>query len=179
MVFLFSSTYRQSGVANIAVKYALPLGQMWAFLGLTRLIYNFGGEGEGMQFYFLSPTPVRTIVLGKNALHAAVFALEAALISGMILFRFGWPAPSVFAATVAWILFALPVDPAAGNTLSVTMPYKAKLRGCGPSGEHWATRCLSRSTQLATFGIGAAVVVPVALLGRPWMATPVPRRWLP
>ncbi len=174
MVFLFSSTYRQSGVANIAVKYALPLGLMWAFLGLTRLIYNnFGGEGEGMQFYFLSPTPVRTIVLGKNALHAAVFALEAALISGMILFRFGWPAPSVFAATVAWILFALPVNFAAGNTLSVTMPYKANLTRMRAERGALGNAMLSMLIQLATFGIGAAVVVPFALLGRPWMATPV------
>lgn len=174
MVFLFSSAYRGGPFSGTKVEYALPLGLMWAFLGLMRLVYNnFGGEGEGIQFYFLSPTPGRTVVLGKNALHAALFALEAALIGGMIIFRFGWPAPSIAAATLAWILFALPANLAAGNTLSLTMPYKANLTRMRAERGAMGNAMLSMLIQLVILGIGAAVFVPFAFFGRQWLATPV------
>lgn len=174
MVVLFSGTYHAGPFSSTKMAYALPLGLMWAFIGLTRLVYNnFGGEGEGIQLYLLSPTPLRMVVLGKNALHAALFALEAAVIGGMIIFRFGWPAPSIAAATVAWILFALPANFAAGNTLSITMPYRQNLTRMRAERGALGNAMLSMFIQLAILGIGAAVFAPFAFFGRPWLATPV------
>jgi ABC-2 type transport system permease protein len=174
MVVLFSSTYRQGAFSSVKLEYALPLGLVWAFLGLTRLVYNnLGGEGEGIQLYFLSPTPARTVVLGKNALHATLFAMEAALIGGMIIFRFGWPAPSIAAATLAWLLFAVPANFAAGNTLSITMPYRVNLTRMRAERGSLGNGMLSMFIQLTILGVGAAVLVPFAFFGRPWLATPI------
>lgn len=174
MVVVVSSTYRAGPFSGAKVEYALPLGLIWAFVGLTRLVYNnFGGEAEGIQLYFLSPTPARTVVLGKNALHAFLFALEAAVIGGAIVFRFGWPEPSIAVATLAWLLFALPANFAAGNALSITMPYRQNLTRIRSERGSVGNGMLSMFIQFAVLGIGAAAIVPFAVFGRPWLATPV------
>jgi ABC-2 type transport system permease protein len=176
MVFLFSSTLRDGVFSAMRTEYALPSGLAWAFLGLTRLVFNnFGGEGEGIQFYFLSPTPARLVVLGKNALHTLLFALEVVLIGAMILFRFGWPPASMLSATLAWLLFAVPANFAVGNTLSILMPYRTnmtRMRAVANGGSMGN----ALFGVLAQFGLllaGAAAMVPFALLDRPWLATPV------
>ncbi|HTV81564.1 MAG TPA: hypothetical protein VME18_02850 [Acidobacteriaceae bacterium] len=176
MVFLFSSTWRDGAFSAMRTEYALPSGLAWAFLGLTRLVFNnFGGEGEGIQFYFLSPTPARLVVLGKNALHTLLFALEVVLIGAMILFRFGWPPASMLSATLAWLLFAVPANFAVGNTLSILMPYRTnmtRMRAVANGGSMGN----ALSGVLAQFGLlaaGAAAIVPFVLLDRPWLATPV------
>lgn len=172
MVFLFSSMYRQGAYSSVPRGYALPLSLVWGFLGLTRLVYNnFGAEGAGVQAYFLSPTPIRTIVLGKNAFYLMLFAIESAAIGAMILFRFGAPQPGIAIATLAWLLFALPANFAAGNLLSILMPYRTSLtRMKGESGSLGNT-LLSMFIQLAVLGLGAAIFVPCAAFGKDWLAT--------
>jgi len=174
MVFIFSSTYRYGSISAIRMQYAFPLAMVWAFLGLTRLISNnLGGEGEGIQFYFLSPTPMRTVLLAKNLFHGALALLEAVLIGTIIVFRFGPPAPSVAAATVAWLLFALPANFAAGNALSILMPYRTNLTRMRRERGAMGNGLISMFSQFAIIGIGALVVAPLAFYGHRWLATPV------
>ncbi|MFP5248658.1 MAG: hypothetical protein ACLGP3_02380, partial [Acidobacteriota bacterium] len=175
MVFIFSSGSTHSEqYAAIRSEFALPLGLIWAFLGLNRLACNsLGMEGHGIQFYFLSPTPLRTIMLGKNCFHAALFAVEALLISGFIVFRFGRPSPVVAAATVAWLVFAVPAYFAAANVISMVLPFRMNMtrmkQGPGALGNGFA----SLFTQVFILGFGALVYLPFAALGHPWMAVPV------
>ncbi len=174
MVFFFSMMYRQGLYSSVPRGDALPLGLAWAFLGLTRLVYNnLGMEGAGIQFYFLSPAPARTVVLGKNMLHLALFALEAAAICGMIVFRFGAPRGGIAVATIAWVLFAVPANFAAGNALSISMPYRTSLTRMKGEAGSLSNTLLSMFIQLSLLGIGAAVFIPFAAFGREWMATPV------
>jgi ABC-2 type transport system permease protein len=174
MVFLFSSLYRQGSFASVPRGDALPLSLIWAFLGLTRLVYNnFGAEGAGIQCYFLSPTPARAVVLGKNALYLLLFAIEAILIAAMVVFRFGPPGSAVAAATIAWVLFAIPANFAAGNVLSILMPYRTSTtRMKGEPGSIGNT-LLSMFIQFAILGIGVAVFLPFAVFDKEWLATPV------
>ncbi len=174
MVFLFSSLYRQGPYSSISRGYALPLSLVWGFLGLTRLVYNnLGAEGAGIQAYFLSPTSIRTIVLGKNAFHLLLFALEAAVISGMIIFRFGAPRPGIAMATIAWLLFAVPANFAAGNILSIVMPYRTSLTRMKGEAGSLGNTLLSMFIQVVLLGVGAAVFIPCAAFGREWLATPI------
>jgi len=176
MVFLFGSTARSAPgrLGAMRMEYALPLGLVWAFLGLTRLISNnLGTEGQGIQFYFLSPTPLRTVVLGKNALHLSLFLLEALLIGIMVVVRFGPPSLSVAAISLAWIAFAVPANLAAGNTLSIAMPYRVNLARMSREQGAVGNGLLSMLTQFGIVAIGALVVVPCALMGHPWLAVPV------
>jgi ABC-2 type transport system permease protein len=144
---------------------------VWAFLGLTRLVCNnLGGEGPGLQFYFLSPTPLRTVVLGKNLLHLMLFGLEAAVIAALILFRFGAPSPSILAATVAWVLFAVPANFTAGNLLSIRMPYRLNLARIRREPGALGNGLTSVLVQFGLLAAGGVVMVPCQFFGHPWAA---------
>ena len=174
MVFLFGGGIRSGPFGGFRAAYALPFGMVWAFLGLTRMINNcLGAEGTGINFYYLSPTPLRTVMLGKNAFHLMLFLLEAALITALTLVRFGLPRPSVAAATVAWMLFAIPGNFAAGNLLSILMPYRMNVVRMRQEQGAAGNGLLSMLTQVATLGLGALVLLATSLAGHPWLATPV------
>jgi len=174
LVFLFGSAFRAGNMAGLRAAYALPLGIVWGFTGLTRLANNsLGGEGAGLSFYYLSPTPLRVVILGKNALHGLLFGMEAILISGLVFYRFGVPQASLGVATAAWLLFAVPANFAVGNTLSITMPYRMSMTRLRNESGALGNGLLSTLIQAATLGVGALVFVPCAAFGHPWLATPV------
>lgn len=174
MVFVFGGAFRAGSFSTIRNHYALPLGIIWAFMGLTQMVSNsFGAEGHGIQFYFLSPTPLRKIVLGKNAMHLLLFSVEAVLITAIVLYRFGLPPLSVAAATIAWILFAVPLDFAAGNIFSVLMPYRINLTRMRRQEFSLGNGLLSMLAQAFILGIGAAVMLPCAAFHQPWLAAPI------
>ncbi len=174
MVVVFGGAMRGSSMSGIRLQYALPFGMVWAFLGLTRLICNnLGMEGDGIQFFFLSPTPLRTVVLGKNLLHLVLFLLEAAVISALVIFRFGVPAPSVAAATLGWLLFAVPANFAVGNLLSINMPYRVNMARIRRETGAVGNGLTSMLTQLGILVVGALVIAPCAFLGHPWLAVPI------
>jgi ABC-2 type transport system permease protein len=174
MVFLFGTTMRGGYASSMRAAYALPLGIIWAFMGLTRLVNNnLGAEGEGIGFYFLSPTPLREVMLGKNALHLMLFVVEVLFISGLVIFRFGLPEPAIVAATLAWLLFAIPANLAAGNLLSILMPYRMSMVRMRNEPGAIGNGLVSLATQAAILGVGAAAWFPFAVFGRDWLATPV------
>jgi ABC-2 type transport system permease protein len=174
MAVVFGGAMRGGKASSIRVEYALPIGMVWAFLGLTRLICNnLGAEGDGIQFYFLSPTPMRTVILGKNFFHLLLFLLEAVLVSGLVIFRFGLPAPSIAAATLAWLLFAIPANFAAGNLLSINMPYRVNMARIRRETGAMGNGLLSMLAQFGILAVGAAVLAPCAFLGHNWWPTPV------
>jgi ABC-2 type transport system permease protein len=174
MVFLFGGILRDGNASPMRAAYALPLGIIWAFMGLTRLVNNnLGGEGEGIGFYFLSPTPLREVMLGKNALHLVLFLFEALLISALVILRFGVPAPAILAATLAWLLFAIPANLAAGNLLSILMPYRVNMTRMRSESGAMGNALVSLAVQAAILGAGAAVWFPFAVFDRVWLATPV------
>lgn len=171
MAVVFGGAMGGGQFSQFRVEYALPVGMVWAFLGLTRLVCNnLGGEGTGLQFYFLSPTPLRTVVLGKNLLHLTLFGLEAVVITALVVFRFGTPSPSIVAATVAWILFAVPANFTAGNLLSVRMPYRLNLTRIRREPGALGNGLTSVLVQFSLLTVGGAVVLPCQAFGHPWLA---------
>ena len=56
-------------------------------------ITTLAPEGAGIQLYFLSPTPIRTVLLAKNLFHSALFLLDG-LLAG-ILASCGWESRTV------------------------------------------------------------------------------------
>lgn len=174
ILFLFGNGGRNvQGVGNFN-QYALPLGAAYGFLGLTRLIYNsLGGEGTGIQLYFISPTPFRTVMLAKNLVQITLFGAELALVCGIVYFRFGVPRPEMLAVTFSWLLFALPVQLAAGNVLSITMAYRMTLTRLSREQGATGSGLLSLLIQASLVGIGALVVVVLASRGHLWWAVPI------
>jgi ABC-2 type transport system permease protein len=172
LLFLFGGNTRAGH--SFGTSFALPMGVAYAFLGLTRLVYNsLGGEGAGVQLYFLSPTPLRTVMLAKNLMHIGLFCVELVFVCAIVWFRFGIPSPVILAATFCWLLFALPVQLAAGNVLSITMAYRMTLTRMSREQGATGSGLLSLLIQLLVVGIGAGVFLPLAHLGHPELAAPV------
>jgi ABC-2 type transport system permease protein len=159
---------------GFAREYALPLGVAYSFLGLTRFIYNnLGGEGAGVQLYFLSPTPFRKIMLGKNIVHTLIFLVELALVSLIVAYRSGMPSAQMLAVTLAWLLFAVPAQLAMGNVLSITMAYRMNMARMSREQGSTGNSLLSLVVQVAVFAVGAAVYVPLNMTGHIGLAAPI------
>ena len=153
---------------------ALPLCVGYALLGSSQIIYNnLGGEGAGVQLLFLSPTPIRTVLLAKNLFHALLFSLVALLAGILASLRLGWPDATLLAATMAWVLFALPANLTVGNIFSLIMPHRMNLGRMGRQHASASSALLSMLVQFALLGVGAAVFVPSAYFGRLWLAVPI------
>lgn len=151
--------------------YAFPLCLSYALLGFTGLFYNLlGSEGAGIQLLFLSPTPIRTVFLGKNLLHSVLFVLVGFLAGVLSCLRLGVPPFVVLADTGAWLIFSLPCNLAAGIILSLTTPYRINPgRIARPAGAQ-ANTLPAMLIQLAVFGVGVLVF---------WLCWSLKDRWLP
>ena len=115
--------HQENGPQAHIFPLALPLCVVYAQLGFTRLFNNsLGAEGMGIQLYFLSPTPIRTVLLAKNLFHSAVFALTILVAVTLAILRLGVPDEAVLAATVAWLLFSVPANLAV-EKYALTLPY--------------------------------------------------------
>jgi len=172
MVFLFSGVYRNKSSAHLPIVMLVCLA--YGLVGFTQLLYNnMGTEGAGVQFLFISPTPIRTVVLAKNLFHTALFALESLLICLIAGWRFGLPTPVALAAMLAWLLFAVPVHLAAGNIFSLIMPYRINMGRIGRQSGSQANALLSLGIQVGVLGLGAGVFFLCAFFKELWLAVPI------
>lgn len=153
---------------------ALPLCIAYALLGFTQVIYNnLGAEGMAIQLLLYSPTPMRTVLLAKNILHALIFCLIALLAGALAILRTGLPSPAWLAITVAWLIFALPAHLAAGNLFSLHMPHKLNLGRVGRQRGGQSSALLGMLVQVGILGMGAAVAGLCSRAGSLWLAAPI------
>ncbi|MDE3188464.1 MAG: hypothetical protein KGM96_13200 [Acidobacteriota bacterium] len=175
MVIVLGSLFRSSAsLPGHPYLLSLPLCVAYALLGPAQMIYNnLGAEGTGIQMLFLSPTPIETVLLAKNLFHALVYgvtALAAGILATLIL---GRPNGVVLAATVAWLLFALPANLAVGNAFSLAMPHRLNLGRLTRQRGSAASALLTMFIQTTLLGVAAAVFALCLYFGRLWMAVPV------
>ncbi|HWA96448.1 MAG TPA: hypothetical protein VG844_17760 [Terracidiphilus sp.] len=176
MVLIFGSLFRNGGShhGSHVFALALPMCVGYALLGSSQLVYNnLGTEGYGIQLLFLSPTPVRSVMVAKNLFHGTLFLLVAVFAGVLATVRLGLPDVTMLAATVAWILFALPANLAVGNVLSIIMPHRTNLGRLKKQRVSAASALLSLLMQLVLLGIGGAVFGTAIYLHKMWIAVPV------
>jgi len=176
MMIIFSSAFlRGSGSgAGHVFAFALPIAVAYALLGFSQMFYNnLGAEGPGIQVYFLSPTPIRTVLLAKNLFHCALCALMALVAGTLTSLRLGIPDGAMAAATAAWLLFALPTNLAAGDVLSLTMAYRVNPGRISRQRGSQANAILSLLIQLGVIGSGAVVFLLSWYWDNVWLAVPV------
>jgi ABC-2 type transport system permease protein len=174
MVFVFSGLRGLRSDVSHHMPFGLLISLTYAFLGFTQIFYNnLGPEGAGIQLLFLSPTPIRKVMLAKNLFHALLFAVDAFLTCVIAIWRFGIPSPEAIAATVAWLVFALPVHLAAGDIFSLTMAYRVNLGRIGRQRGSQANALLSMAVQVGVLAISAAVFAASEWAGKLWMAVPI------
>ncbi len=174
LVLVFSGIFIRDGVGQHMFPLALPICMVYAQLGFTRLFYNnLGAEGKGIQLYFISPTPMRTVLLAKNLFHSVLFGLTILVAGTLAILRLGVPEGVVVAATVAWLLFSLPANLAAGNIFSLTMPYRVNPGRITRQGGSQANALGALLAQLVAMAVGAAVFGLTWYFKMMWLAVPI------
>ncbi len=170
-VLVISTILKNTSEGGRPFQLAFPLCVCYALLGFTQMIFNnLGAEGTGIQVLFLSPTPMRSVLLAKNILHGTLFAVVAVVAGVFAGLRLGEPDPALLATTVAWVIFAIPANLAAGNLLSLTMPYRVNLGRLSRQRGSQASALVSMLIQVSIMGCGVAVLELCTYLGRKWLA---------
>jgi ABC-2 type transport system permease protein len=114
---------RLEGLRTRAPHFMLPIGVGFAVLVLTNMIYNsFGFDGPGVQLLLVAPVRFRDVMLGKNLAHGLVALMESGLVWIGVSLLLSPPAAEVVLGTFAALLFALLMNFAAGDVLSLYFP---------------------------------------------------------
>ena len=165
--------HRQSGpfLAH-APDMAFPAVAGYTLVMLTNLICNnFGGDADGIQFFFASPVDFREIVLAKNLAHATILAVEALVAWVAVGFLYGRPAVDITIATLAGLLFAAPVNFAVGNLLSIHSPKKLDYSTFRRQNPSQMSVLISLGVQLCVVGVGVLAFGLARHYGSMWIAT--------
>jgi ABC-2 type transport system permease protein len=164
MLFVFGLGGR-SGSAGFLQHWpqlALPVGASYALLLLTNLIYNsFGPDGGGIQFFLASPASFRHVMIGKNLAHMGVLALEVLVLIVGVSVLYRRPTPLMALVTAAALMFAAPINLAAGNLLSLYSPKKTEFGTFGRQRASQTTVLVSFAMQAVVFGIAGLAMFAV------------------
>lgn len=153
---------------------AFPGAAAYAILVLTNIVYNsFGGDAGGVQFFYASPVTFSQIVLGKNLMHAGIVLANTALAWLTVAYFYGPPAFAVTVATIAGLLFAVPLNFTAGNLLSVTSPKRRDFATFGRQNVSQLTVLASLGLQAVIVGVGIAAFTIARLYKDLWIATAI------
>ena len=171
-VFRVGGSGREAGLLTRAPDFALPTGAAYAVLMLTNLVYNnFGADGAGVQFLFTLPVRFRQVVVAKNLAHAAVLAGELVLVWVTASLLYTPPRLDITIATLAGVLFVLPVNLVAGNFLSLYSPKRIEFSTFGRQRAPQTTILASFAVQICVFGLAAIVLWSVPHQNGYWLAS--------
>jgi ABC-2 type transport system permease protein len=175
MIVIFSFTPGFGGDRSLAFSRAPDLmfliGAGYALLMLTNLAYNsFGFEGSGIQVLLAAPVRFREILLAKNLAHSGLLVLETALVWLGVRLLLGPPSAIGTLTAVAALFFALPVNLAAGNLLSLHFPKKLEFSSFGRQRASGTTIFASMGIQIAVIGLAAGTLALARFFDRLWLA---------
>ncbi len=174
LIFRFGAmnALRHSSSFGRTPDMAFPGAAAYSLLVLTNLVYNsFGGDGGGMQFFYASPIRFRHILLAKNLTHAGVLLFNIAFALIAVTYLYGAPHLPVTIATLAGLLFAAPLNFAAGNLLSLYSPKKRDFSTFGRQNVSQTTVLVSFGMQIALVAVGTGVFAVARAYGNLWIAS--------
>jgi ABC-2 type transport system permease protein len=171
LIFRLGPSGHNEGMLSRAPALAFPVGAAYALLMLTNLVYNnFGADSSGVQLYFALPVRLRSVIMAKNLSHLAILALEVLVIWLAVGFMYQRPPLAVTIATIAAMLFAAPINLAAGNLLSIHWPKRVEFGVFGRQRAAPATILVSFGIQFLVFGLVALVIWYAQSRGNMWLA---------
>lgn len=130
-----------------------PIFVGYAFLSEMNWVFNsLGYDGDGVRFLLLAPVRFRQIMLGKNLVTALATLGEVVALWICTRWTFGPLRPVVVAATLAASAYALLVNVAVGNFISVSFPIRRTF------GAFRRSQGMRGTAMLAGLGTEAAVV---------------------
>jgi ABC-2 type transport system permease protein len=162
----------RKGILTHQAGFALPVGAAYCLLLLTNIVYNsFGADGGGIQFFLTSPVSFRQIAVAKNLAQLTVLALDIFILWIGIRVVYQPPRFDAIALTFAWCLFAVPLNLAVGNLLSLYSPKRTDYATFGRQRPSESTIIISLLVQMGSIGVGALAIVIAHLYSNLWIAT--------
>ena len=153
-------------------SFALPIGAAYCLLLLTNIVYNsFGADGGGIQFFLTSPVSFRKIAGAKNLAHLTILVVDVSILWLGIRVVYQPPGIEAIALTFAWFLFALPLNLAIGNLLSLYSPKRIDYATFGRQRPAESTILLSLLVQMGSIAIGALAIFISRAHSNLWIAT--------
>jgi ABC-2 type transport system permease protein len=175
VVFRFSAmnSLRHSGTTFFSrtPSLAFPVAAAYMLLMLTNVAFNnFGADAAGIQFFYASPASFRQIVLAKNLACACIVGVETILAWFVVALFYDPPRMNITLLTLAGLLFAAPLDFAAGNLLSVYAPKRFDYSKFGRQRASQLTVLISMGLQVVVAGVAVGAVLMARYLGSIWIA---------
>ncbi len=150
---------------------AFPAAAGYTLLLLTNLVYNnFGGDAGGIQFLYAAPVSFRQIVLAKNLTHTAILICDILIAWLAVAFLYGLPRFDVMIASLAGLLFAVPLNLTIGNLLSIYSPKKIDFAAFGRQRASQTTVLASMGVQIVVVGLGVGIFMLARSYGNYWIA---------
>jgi len=154
------------------MNFVFPIGAAYCLLVMTNIVYNsFGADGGGVQFFLFSPVSFRQITAAKNLAQLTILALDVCILWLGVRLVFHAPPMRVIALTVAWLLFATPINFAIGNLLSVYSPKRIDYAVFGRQRASETTILVSLGVQMTVLGVGALALFLGRRYHTMWAAT--------
>ncbi len=162
----------RKGILTHQAGFALPVGAAYCLLLLTNIVYNsFGADGGGIQFFLTSPVSFRQIAGAKNLAHLTILVLDISILWLGIRVVYQPPGLEAIALTFAWLLFAVPLNMAVGNLLSLYSPKRIDYATFGRQRPSESTILISLLLQMGSIGVGALCIFISRLYSNLWIAT--------
>ena len=149
-----------------APEFIFPSAVGYVFLLLTPYAHNvFAYDRHGVQLLLMAPVRFRDVLLGKNLAVSAWLIVETSLVSIAVSVFAAPPGARVAAATIAALLFALLVNLAVGNLLSLYFPRAHDVERFR-SRQSGATILLGLLLQVVVYGIVGMILFFARLFGK-------------
>ncbi len=178
LVLLFSLQSGEShgphGFSIAHSRFFLPLALAYCLLVLMRPAYNaLGYDGAGISMLFAAPVRFHQVLFAKNLLSTLVFALEAATVFAVTLLVGGTFHPLIAAVSLAALLFALPVNFAAANLVSLHFPTLMQFGTMRRQKVSGISAIITLAVEAVTLGLCAGIIVVTGWFGMMWLASAV------
>jgi ABC-2 type transport system permease protein len=153
------------------MAFIFPIGAAYTLLVLTNFIYNcLGAEGPGIQFYFVAPIEFQAVLLGKNLAYCVVLLFDIVLVWVGVWFLYQVPRAEIVFTTLLALLFALQVDLAVGNVLSLYFPKKYDMGVLARRNTSQVAVLIGLAVQALVFGIAGGAFFAGYLLHSWWLS---------
>jgi ABC-2 type transport system permease protein len=170
MVFLFAS--RMGNFAKTGLIF--PAAVAYSVLGIAALAYNILGlDASGVQFYFMAPIEIRSVILAKNLFGFTITAVQLVLVYLVLMFSVGTPPALIAISTVCWVVFACMVNATIGNMRSITAPKKVDPAKISRKQASQLSALLCIGIMLAVAGLGAGLLALGEFARLPWLPIPI------
>ena len=170
MVFLFAG--RMGSFARTG--YIFPSAVAYSVLGIAALAYNvLGLDANGVQFYFMAPISMRSVMLAKNLFSFSITALQLVLVYAVVAFTSQPPPLLIALSTICWVVLACLVNATVGNMRSITAPKKIDPSKISRKQASQLSALMCIGIMLAVGALGGGVIALSKFAELPWLPIPV------